>query len=59
MSHVELDGLVIVLDEGVGVSEAVAWLSFHGDVTDLPRHLQCVSACVGEEETRSHLLIAQ
>ena len=24
MSHVELDGLVIVLDEGVGISEAVA-----------------------------------
>ena len=53
MSHVELDGLVIVLYEGVGVPEAVARLGFHGDVTDLSRHLQCVSACVGGEgETR-------
>jgi hypothetical protein len=30
---------VVVLDESVGVSEAVARLSFNGDVTDLSRHL--------------------
>ena len=61
MSHVKLDGLVIVLYEGVGVPEAVARLGFHGDVTDLSRHLQCVSACVGEKEKQeeSILLIAQ
>ena len=39
MSHVELDRLVIVLDEGVCVSEAVAGLSFDSNVPNLSRYL--------------------